>query len=715
MQIIQLYIGTDRVDLFDDESIQITQSIKDIKDASKVFIEFTKRFTVPASKNNNKIFKHYYNYDIVGGFDARKKQSAELQLNHLAFKKGKIKLDSVQLKDNKPRSYKVTFYGNAIQLKDIVGEDRLSDIEDLDEFEVSDPINKATKYNADTVFSLMKRDPSSNDFIVPLITHTQRLYYDSSATDPNVGNLYQNTTDADANGERDITTGVEFDNLKPAIRVHRIIQKIESKYGISFSDDFFNTSQLDYYMLFMWLHRKKGFLKSGDSSQKYENTVIGFPSGTDNTGDVISQGDVIIVTQDAIDSFDSFSITLNYSSGSAYNLRITRDNVVIYSQNNLTGTASINTTTALDGGFIAGNYRIIVELLDGQQTIFSSVVFTYTNTSLVTDTFTTGSYTAKSEFELKPSAQIPEMKVLDFISGLFKMFNLVAYVDDDDTIVVKPLDDYYGASDVNVYDISEFIDTTSMDVEPALPFKEIHFKYKNTETILAKNHNQFFNQEWGSVEFDGSTVEESGVDSTIYGDIYTVEIPFHHMKYERLINNANNNPTDFQVGYFVDDNRDAYIGSPLMFYPVYINPSENFTLIKSFLGTDDDRIYDPTITGYVDMNNDTINMPSNTLTFSSSGSGTYDNDSLHFNLYPDEYNGSDHFTDTLFSKYYANFIRDKFETINRLTKVVAYLPTRILRSLKMNDRFTINDRQYRINKITSNLRNGKSQIELLND
>jgi hypothetical protein len=67
MQTIQLYIGNDRVELFKDESINITQSIKDVRDVSKVFIEFTKRFTVPASKNNNKIFKHYYNFDIVGG------------------------------------------------------------------------------------------------------------------------------------------------------------------------------------------------------------------------------------------------------------------------------------------------------------------------------------------------------------------------------------------------------------------------------------------------------------------------------------------------------------------------------------------------------------------------------------------------------------------------------------------------------------------------
>jgi hypothetical protein len=60
--------------MFKDESVSITQSIQNVKDIAKVFTEFTKTFTLPASKTNNKIFKHYYNFDITGGFDARTKK-----------------------------------------------------------------------------------------------------------------------------------------------------------------------------------------------------------------------------------------------------------------------------------------------------------------------------------------------------------------------------------------------------------------------------------------------------------------------------------------------------------------------------------------------------------------------------------------------------------------------------------------------------------------
>ena len=71
---LQLYIEGNRIDLFTDESINIVQSIQNIKDISQVFVEFSRSFDVPASKNNNKVFKHYYNYSIKDGFDARLKK-----------------------------------------------------------------------------------------------------------------------------------------------------------------------------------------------------------------------------------------------------------------------------------------------------------------------------------------------------------------------------------------------------------------------------------------------------------------------------------------------------------------------------------------------------------------------------------------------------------------------------------------------------------------
>ena len=50
MRRLQLYIGTERVDLFKDETVSLTQTIKNVKDLAKVFTEFTQTFSVPASR-----------------------------------------------------------------------------------------------------------------------------------------------------------------------------------------------------------------------------------------------------------------------------------------------------------------------------------------------------------------------------------------------------------------------------------------------------------------------------------------------------------------------------------------------------------------------------------------------------------------------------------------------------------------------------------------
>ena len=59
---LQLYIEGTEVELFKDESVSLTQTLQNVKDISKIFTDFTKTFSVPASKTNNILFKHFYNY-----------------------------------------------------------------------------------------------------------------------------------------------------------------------------------------------------------------------------------------------------------------------------------------------------------------------------------------------------------------------------------------------------------------------------------------------------------------------------------------------------------------------------------------------------------------------------------------------------------------------------------------------------------------------------
>ena len=250
MQQTQLYINNQRVEMFDETNLSITDSIQNVKDISKVFTSYSQSFSVPASKSNNKIFKHYYNKDIDGGFDGRVKSPARLELNYIPFKQGYIKLEGVDLSNNNPNRYRITFFGDVITLKDLLGDDKLQslNLSDYDEL-----------YDDFSIRNALSADPETNDVIVPLITHTKRLFYDSSSVhahdDLLSGNLYFQSGSGHNHG-------VKWSDLKYAIRVDAIVQAISSKYGLGFSNDFFNSSNEHYYNLFMWLHRKKGSVEN---------------------------------------------------------------------------------------------------------------------------------------------------------------------------------------------------------------------------------------------------------------------------------------------------------------------------------------------------------------------------------------------------------------------------------------------------------------------
>ena len=133
--ITEVYIEGKRLDLYDDENITVNQVSKDLKDISKIFADFSQSFTVPASANNNNIFKHYYNANIDGGYDARTRKSANIVVGGLDFKQGKMRLDSVEIINNVPANYKITFFGNVISVKDRIGDDKLFDLDFLSNFD----------------------------------------------------------------------------------------------------------------------------------------------------------------------------------------------------------------------------------------------------------------------------------------------------------------------------------------------------------------------------------------------------------------------------------------------------------------------------------------------------------------------------------------------------------------------------------------------------
>ena len=710
MQKLQLYIEGQRVDLFKDENVSFTQTLQNVKDIGKIFTEFTKTFAVPASSVNNKIFKHFYNFDVSSGdttfaYDARNKQPATLELNDLPFKEGAIKLNGVKLKNNVAHTYNITFFGNTVNLKDILAKSQLSSLSGLAQH------NQIYSYS--DVVSAMQATQSSGDIIVPLITHTNRLIYNSGSNvvfppDPDlkIRNLYPHTSSTH--------NGVEWNQFKYAIKVQAIIDAIQAEVFVggqtlTFSGDFFNNATNDdFNNLYLWLHRKKGSVDA--PSQVLQNftqvtelgTTVCVPtSNCQPSTSNVSNGILALTAQSPYSiSFLNLNVTPPNNTD-AYIIRVIRDGSQIVSEVTGTGakqlivvpfndsTYTVQIASSTNMLFAIGNIQWTVSWTTGTIGGFG------TNGQMIYSNASAFQTTAFIDFNI--NEQMPKMAIIDFLTGLFKMFNLTAYVDNLGVIVVRTLDSYYAAGSAEPINIDRYLDTKTSTVNVALPFKNIDFQYKGQGTLLAKQFEQINNLGWGTLSYS--------LDGNIYDaptKKYKIELPFEHMQYERLYDVQGGASTTVQYGFFVDDNLEPYFGMPLLFYPIR---QINETAI---------RIRDTESTNVSDI--DDYFIPSNAVALESSTSKS----NIHFGNEINEYQANEvgdplSFTDTLFETNYKTYIQNVFNVSRRMTKVTAYLPMKIYYNLQLNDLIQLGQNNYKINSLTTNLTTGKTEFELLND
>ena len=689
---LQLFIAGEQIELFNDESISLTQSIQDIKDISKIFTDFTKTFNVPASKENNKVFKHFHNFNILG-FDARTKKDAELFLNYKPFKKGKIKFEGVTLKNNEPHTYRLTFFGDIVNLKDTLGEDKLSNLDQLRLFDFD--------YNDANIIDYMTNGKDVDFFegtitdaiIFPLITHTARLIYDSDSSIVNTETIKNVNRTAGTTSNY----GMPLTQLKPAIRLYAIIKAIENQsgYNLTFSNEFFSTTNLEFYNLYMWLHNKEGALFQDQDAQ--------YPVGS--FGNI--QGDVSDISGVTSKGFNSqFNendfirkavITVNPSGNAAYNLVVKKNGQEFQRYDNLVGTTgngALTTGGVVEIDIVSANYTFFIET-ETPSTYIVYVHIKQERRSLWKKSrqiLFSGTASFSVDRTLNITSLIPSMKVMDFLSGLFKMFNLTAFQNSSGIIEVKPLNDFLSSS-TKVWDITKHLDKSQTSIDSVLPFKEIDFKYKGTGSFLANNHKEIADTEWGALNYRAADKFD--------GQNYTVELPFEHFKYEHLFITDNGTPltanSNVQYGYSVDSKEAPYLGDPLIFYAVQTT-SSTINVLK-LDGDTTAAVSSPF-------------MPFNIIgrlrgVLNTAGQN------LNFNEEYDEFNRLPE-TTTLFKTYYEDYVKDMFDQRKRITNIKAFLPIEIIFNLSLADKIIVFDDIYRINKITTNFATNLSTIELTN-
>lgn len=686
---LQLYIEGQQVEMFKDESITLTQNITDVKRLDAVLTDYSRTFTVPASKNNNKIFQHFYNY-YIDGYNAKIKKPAVLDLNYKPFKKGKVRFEGVNLKNNKPESYKLTFFGDTIRLTDVLGEDKISALTELSAFDFVYNDTNIQAYMSNGLDNNIGSTEISDAVIFPLITHTSRLIYDSSANQNN--NVYPSVA-TDNNG-------VLVSQLKPAIRIHALIEAIQLHYDIEFSEDFFVSTNLPYYNLYMWMHTKSGGLFEDQQKSKQFQSFDLVGKAQDELV-IRSNNFAINNTKKRIQYNLDFTVDPGDDTAT-YNLVIHKNGEEFRRFDSLTGDTKNGTALGQTIDHIEvdnGQFSVFIET--SAATTFDLEVFVQRQNNVIgggkRDCSLTASMTTISDANFSVAANLPEMKVLDLLQGLFKMFNLVAYINDDDVIVVQTLDDYYAAS-TKLWDFTPYVDSTKSQVDAPIPFRQVNLGYEGTKTFLAANFKAINNRSWGHTNYnEDSYFLSNGKKDKFEGETYEIKLPFEHMLFERLNDLDTGDLTKVQWGWHVDEKEQKSAEMPVLFYPIQTIGS---SISARTLGGSKVTISSPY-------------MPSNSVSVFSDYVETGMSQSINFHAEIDEYALVSN-EKTLFKTYYETYIKDLFDEKKRLTKLTAEIPMSITEELELNDDIRIFDKLYRINSITTNFDTGKSELELTN-
>lgn len=224
------------LDLFNDETIKISNNITELFDISLLPSDLTQDITLPGSKINNQFFEHYYDISILSptSFTTNKKIDCYLDFNGIYLTQGYLKLNSVSLIDNYIESYNITIYGQLSLFGMIINNGYLNDLTSLNVYNHSltfDNINNSWDY---TLFN--------GDIVYPLADYGQKIYY---------------TNDIDGYGIDEVTGALALQDFKPSIRIKKVFDAIFNEAGYTYESTFLDSGIFD--NLYLLLNKTKRY------------------------------------------------------------------------------------------------------------------------------------------------------------------------------------------------------------------------------------------------------------------------------------------------------------------------------------------------------------------------------------------------------------------------------------------------------------------------
>ena len=220
-----------QLDIFNDEDIFVSNNVTGLFDIGVLPSEFTRQITLPGTKVNNAFFEHVYDISIDSPFlfATNIKVPAYFEFDSVYVTQGYIQLNKVNVRANKfIESYEVTMYGTLSSFGRDINKLYLTDLTSLAQYNhTASYANIAESWNTGST-GLFNRT-----IVYPLADYGQGWQFTPNEINTGI--------DDNTNQQQ----GLSVMDFKPAIKVKAVWDAIFETTGYTYSSSFIDSGVLD--------------------------------------------------------------------------------------------------------------------------------------------------------------------------------------------------------------------------------------------------------------------------------------------------------------------------------------------------------------------------------------------------------------------------------------------------------------------------------------
>lgn len=721
------------LDFVDSESVLINIQSQDVRDFTARQANYTQTFRLPFTRTNNQFFNHQFETNIalddISGvsenweFNPYAKTKCLISVDTIPQIEGYLKLESVNLLS---AEYEVTVIGKISDFSKQLGSKKLTELSFTGTDALThtlDQANVTASWSGNTTFATGSW--TGDEVLYPLADYGKGYYLSLT------GNKAIN---------QDGT--IHVTDLKPAVKVKTIFDKIFDDAGYKYSSSFLSTSKFtDLYMLV-------GGDKTENVVARPDNYGFRVAPPNDQTLTVAASGsfgdpkvrsiDTIKMTEDSgkVGGTPLFSTSYYDTTGNGFytppfdgeiriglsgQIRIEQigagyyglsDTVIFWLHDkvadvrvsniitkgvNLTGKSG-NVIVQINGSFTVQattsmeiELRLDQALSSATDIVLNTIgvrvqlanVFVTTSTTLRTNYFA-----SLPESSYDPLSIFPTMEQKEFVKAFVNLFNLSIEPseEDDKLLYIEPYNDWI--DDGDEIDWSNKIDLSKEIVLKPLhdiQAKKLRFKFSDDADLLNDRYQKTYNKGYGEAIIE--TGKDFGKDEEV------VEIPFSPLIPQKLVNAQT---LSMPYLYQLEEGKPKAVKTkPKLFYFAGTRTCDEYQMEDATSG--DESYTTMPVCGHFD--DDPVGAEDNDLMFGLST--PFDNRGLTQN--------------TSYNNYWARWVNEIYSTESRMLIAYFNLSSQDILNLRLNNKVWVKDAFYRINKVDSHPvgERASTRVELL--